>query len=104
LPVLAQLRFVLMSREVVEQRLQSYKGNDSRREAALKTMFESSGCRGNNLAEQAVKGLKQPNLICVLPGSGRTEFLIAALSSTSNTFFFSIAFSRLSVPLMRSEG
>lgn len=78
LPVLAQLRFVLMSREVVEQRLQSYKGNDSRREAALKTMFESSGCRGNNLAEQAVKGLKQPNLICVLPGSADSTIVVGA--------------------------
>ena len=78
LPVLAQLRFVLMSREVVEQRLQSYKGNDSRREAALKTMFESSGCRGNNLVEQVVKGLKQPNLICVLPGSADSTIVVGA--------------------------
>jgi len=78
LPVLAQLRFVLMSREVVEQRLQSYKGNDSRREAALKTMFESSGCRGNNLVEQVVKGLKQPNLICVLTGSADSTIVVGA--------------------------
>jgi peptidase M28-like protein len=78
LPVFAQLRFLVMSREVVEQRLQLSKGNDSPREAGLKAMFESSGWRGSNLAEQTVKGLKQPNLICVLPGSTDSTIVVGA--------------------------
>ncbi len=78
LPVSAQLKFLVVSREVIEQRLQSYKGNDSQRESALKAMFEAAGCRGNNLAEQGVKGLKQPNLICVLPGSTDSTVVVGA--------------------------
>jgi hypothetical protein len=78
LTVSAQLKFQVMSREVIEQRLQGYKGNDSRREATLKAMFEASGCRGDNLAEQAVKGLKQPNLICVLPGTTNSTVVVGA--------------------------
>ena len=69
LPAYTQIQFQVVEREVVEQRLQGYKGNDSQREETLKSMFESAGCRGDKLTEQAVKGLKQPNLICVLSGN-----------------------------------
>jgi hypothetical protein len=78
LPACAQIRFQAVGREVVEQRLQSYKGNDSQREATLKSMFEAAGCRGDKLTEQPVKGLKQPNLICVLSGSTDSVIVVGA--------------------------
>ncbi len=77
-PVTAQLQFQTLKPEVVEQRLQSYQGNDNQREATLKSMFESAGCRGHNLTEQPVNGLKQPNLICVLSGSTDSIVVIGA--------------------------
>ena len=67
-----------LKREVVEKRLQSYHGDDNQREATLKSMFEAAGCRGSNLTEQPVRGLKQPNLICVLPGSTDSIVVIGA--------------------------
>jgi hypothetical protein len=73
-PTWAQLHFNVVNREVVEQRLKSYKGNDNQREATLKGFFESAGCTGDKLTEQPVQGLKQPNLICELPG--RTDSVI----------------------------
>jgi Peptidase family M28 len=74
----AQLKFVTMKREVIQERLQAYKGNDHIREATLKALFESAGCAGERLLEQAVKGLKEPNLICTLPGQSDSVVLIGA--------------------------
>ncbi len=78
LPAYAQIQFQVVPREVVEQRLQGYKGNDTQREATLKSMFEAAGCRGDKLTEQAVKGLKQPNLICVLSGNADSVVVVGA--------------------------
>jgi Zn-dependent M28 family amino/carboxypeptidase len=71
-----QLHFTPVQRAVVEQRLRKYKGNDNDREATLKAIFETSGCSGDNLMEQPVKGLKQPNLICVLPGAEASSVIV----------------------------
>lgn len=74
----AQLHFSAVSRQTVEQRLKSYQGNDSVREATLKTFFEHSGCSGGNLTEQPVKGSIPPNLICVLPGTTDSVIMVTA--------------------------
>lgn len=67
------LHFNLIPREVVESRLGQYKGDDKQRESTLKEMFAEAGCSGQNLPEQGIKGSKQPNVVCMLPGnSGRT--------------------------------
>jgi hypothetical protein len=42
-PLAAQLYFGTVNAQVVEQRLRSYKGNDSEREAMVKTLFQSAG-------------------------------------------------------------
>jgi len=80
IPVSAQLQlhFQTVSREVVEERLKSYKGNDSRREATLKRFFQEAGCTGDKLTEQPVQGLQQPNIICELPGSTDSIIVVAA--------------------------
>ncbi len=70
--------FEPLDSHVIEQRLQSYKGNDNQREETVKTMFQSAGCSGANLTEQPVRGLKQPNVICVLPGKTESVILVGA--------------------------
>ena len=63
------IRYNPASRDVIEARLQKYKGNDEQREAALKQLFAEAGCDEQHLSEQRVKGSKLPNVVCVLPGS-----------------------------------
>lgn len=77
-PGAAQVRFRVTSREMVEVRLKSYKGNDSQREATLKGFFQEAGCTGDKLTEQSVKGLKEPNLICELPGTTDSVIVVGA--------------------------
>ena len=77
-PLTAQLHFATVNAQVVEQRLRSYEGNDSEREAAVKTLFQSAGCPEENLTEQPVKGLKQGNVICTLPGSSDSVIVVGA--------------------------
>jgi len=64
--------------ELLKQRLEAYHGNDDQREATLKRIFEQAGCGAERLTEQPVKHLKQPNLICVLPGDSDATILIGA--------------------------
>jgi Zn-dependent M28 family amino/carboxypeptidase len=77
-PLVAQLRYETVSSQVVEQRLKSYKGSDSEREATLKSLFQSAGCIEGKLIEGPVKGLKLPNLICTLPGSTDSVIVVGA--------------------------
>jgi Zn-dependent M28 family amino/carboxypeptidase len=74
----AQLHFSVVDRGVVEQRLQSYKGDDSLREATLKRLFQASGCEGGELSEQPVEGSRQPNLICILHGDTDSRIVVGA--------------------------
>jgi putative aminopeptidase FrvX len=72
------IRYKPVSREVVESRLRKYDGNDQKREATLKQMFADSGCDDQHLSEQPVKGAKQPNVICILPGSSDKVIIVGA--------------------------
>jgi Zn-dependent M28 family amino/carboxypeptidase len=74
----AQLHFRTVDTQIVEQRLKSYKGNDSEREATMRGLFQSSGCSEGRLIEQPVKGLKLPNVICTLPGSTDSVIVVGA--------------------------
>ena len=73
-----KIRLRTVKAELIEQRLQGYRGDDSQREATLKHFFESAGCSGERLTEQPVKSLKQPNLICVLQGDTDAVILVGA--------------------------
>ena len=63
------VRYTPVSRDVVEARLKKYAGNNKQRETTLKQMFAEAGCDDQHISEQAVKGSKLPNVICVLPGN-----------------------------------
>jgi putative aminopeptidase FrvX len=73
-----QVHVFLATPSEIEQRLQNYKGNDSQREATLKALFQTLGCSGQQLIEQPVKGVKQPNIICTLPGEAESQIVVGA--------------------------
>jgi Zn-dependent M28 family amino/carboxypeptidase len=72
------LRYSPVAREVVEARLKKYAGNDQERESTLKQMFAAAGCDDQHLLEQPVKGSKQPNVFCVLPGTSDKVIIVGA--------------------------
>ena len=72
------VRYDPVSREVVESRLRRYAGNNKDREATLKQMLGEAGCDAEHVSEQAVKGSKLPNVICLLPGSSDRTIIVGA--------------------------
>jgi hypothetical protein len=73
-----RVQFETVSRVVVERRLQAFDGNDTEREGRLKQMFLDAGCAPEHLEEHAVKGLRQPNVSCLLPGSSDQLVIVGA--------------------------
>ena len=71
-------RYNPVSREVVEARLGKYAGSNKQREITLKQMFSEAGCDEQHLSEQPVKGSKQPNVICLLPGTSDKVIIVGA--------------------------
>ena len=74
----AQVRIEFVKPETVQARLDLYKGNDKARESALFKAFADAGCPAANLSEQPVSNLKEPNVICALPGESAEEIIIGA--------------------------
>ena len=71
-------RYNPVSREVVEARLGKYAGSNKQREITLKQMFSEAGCDEQHLSEQPVKGSKQPNVLCLLPGTSDKVIIVGA--------------------------
>ncbi|HVN06670.1 MAG TPA: M28 family peptidase, partial [Bryobacteraceae bacterium] len=65
-------------KEVVMARLRQAASHNRDREATLKKLFEDAGCRNEWIAEQPVKHLKIPNVICTWPGSTDARILVSA--------------------------
>jgi hypothetical protein len=74
----ANVRYSPASRQVVEERLGKYAGDNKQREATLKQMFADAGCDDQHLSEQSVKGSKLPNIVCLLPGTSDKVILVGA--------------------------
>lgn len=66
----------LQARSVIQDRLHRYKGNDRQREATLRQMFTDAECP--DVSEQAVKGLKETNLICTVRGASDDVIMVGA--------------------------
>jgi putative aminopeptidase FrvX len=71
-------RYNPVSREAVEARLRKYAGSNKQREITLKQMFSEAGCDEQHLSEQPVKGSKQSNVICLLPGTSDKVIIVGA--------------------------
>ena len=73
----SEIHFVLLDRAVIETRLKSFTRDNTEREAILKKLFAESGC-ADHISEQPVKHVKQPNLICALPGQTESVIIVGA--------------------------
>jgi Zn-dependent M28 family amino/carboxypeptidase len=65
----------VLDKEVILRRLQEAPRKDTDREIELGKMFRDAGCQPS---EQPVKRLRQPNIICILPGASDSVILIGA--------------------------
>jgi hypothetical protein len=72
------LRYSRVSREIIEARLARYGGDNKQRETTLKQVFAEAGCDDRHLSEQSVKDLRQPNVICLLPGTSDRRIIVGA--------------------------
>jgi len=72
------IQFSPVSQDIIEKRLRAYASKNDEREPAVREIFEEAGCAGEKLTEQAVKGLKAPNLICTLPGAMEAAIVVGA--------------------------
>jgi Zn-dependent M28 family amino/carboxypeptidase len=61
---------------VVVERLKALPQKNTDREAFLREAFQKAGCK--NVTEQVVKHLKEPNVICVLPGETPQTIVVGA--------------------------
>src|SRR5262249_3899246 len=66
------MEFMILKEGVLQERLRLAHPQNPERYARLKTLFDDSGCRGDAFHEQAVKGSKEPNLICQVAGNGES--------------------------------
>lgn len=73
-----QVKFDSLPQNVIETRIAQYGGNDIKREATLKALFEQVGCKGSNLFEQVVPKRKEPNVLCILPGATDEVVIVGA--------------------------
>ncbi len=72
-PAAADLKYMLVSRDIVMQRLTDAPMKNSDRAVELEKMFREAGCTPS---EQPVKGLHEPNVLCVLPGSTNSVIVV----------------------------
>jgi Zn-dependent M28 family amino/carboxypeptidase len=64
------LEFTVLKEQVLQERLRLAHPKNAERFKRLKNLFEETGCTGADYHEQTVKGSKEPNVICSVPGSG----------------------------------
>jgi Peptidase family M28 len=69
----SDLKYGLVKQDVVMARLQNAPMSNNDRVLALEKMFRDAGCQPT---EQAVKHLRQPNVLCVLPGSTNSTIVV----------------------------
>jgi len=70
----ADLKYRLLPQDTLVERLKAAPLKNPERVRALEGMFRQAGCEPS---EQPVKGLKEPNVICVLPGSTDSVIIVA---------------------------
>ncbi len=72
------VRFLPVSREVIEARLQQFATTNAKRKSSLQRMFQEAGCTGERFREGKVEGSSLPNLVCTLPGETEVIILVGA--------------------------
>ena len=64
------VEYSLLKEGVLQDRLKLASPKNAERYLRLKSLLAESGCQGASFREQAVKGSKEPNLICETPAAG----------------------------------
>jgi hypothetical protein len=72
-----QFTFQVIREQLVIERLKAFSRINSAREAGLKKMFTEAGC-ADHMSELPVRHLKDPNLVCVLPGKSNRTIVVGA--------------------------
>jgi Zn-dependent M28 family amino/carboxypeptidase len=72
-----ELRYNPLARQIIQDRISKFGGDDRQRELTLKQLFTEAGC-AEHLSEQPVKGSNLPNVICVLPGNSEQTIIVGA--------------------------
>jgi putative aminopeptidase FrvX len=67
-----------VSPETIQERFGLVQSTNEHRAAALRKLFEPTGCPAENWAEQIVKGSKLPNLICTRMGTSDRTIVVMA--------------------------
>jgi hypothetical protein len=70
---LADMKYVLLSRNTIMSRLKDAPMNNTDREVELAKMFRQAGCEA---VEQLVKGLHAPNVLCTLAGTSDSVIVV----------------------------
>jgi hypothetical protein len=73
-----RFEFRTVKQEAVEARLRRVPRGNAERQLTLRQMFEEAGCKDSRLTEQPVKRVKQPNVICTLPGESSSTMVVGA--------------------------
>ncbi len=66
------LEYMVLKEGVLEQHLRLASPKNDERYRRLESLFDQSGCRGEFFHEQAVRGSRQPNLVCGVAGNGES--------------------------------
>lgn len=72
-PASADLKYLLLSPDVLMERLKDAPAKNSDRALELAKMFRQAGCEP---ADQEVKGLPEPNVLCILPGATNSIIVV----------------------------
>jgi len=67
-----------MRPEGIEARLKQFSSSNEERKTTLLRLFQEAGCRDQSLTEQAVRGVRLPNVICTLPGLTDSVIIVGA--------------------------
>jgi hypothetical protein len=73
-----RIQFKTLDPSIIEARLRSAPLENSKREAGLKEMLAAAGCQPANLSEQPVQHIREPNVICFLPGELPAQIVVGA--------------------------
>jgi putative aminopeptidase FrvX len=80
-PALSQtvhIDYRTLPKPTIEQRLRAFEDSNVKREQKLRQLFEEAGCTAEHLAEQPVKHVRVPNVICTFPGEMDSEIIVGA--------------------------
>lgn len=71
-----RIQITALDPEVVQARLESVSRKMAARRATLESLFRETGCDGDRLSEQAIPHLKDPNIVCTMPGADAATIVV----------------------------